>query len=279
MNNSIFMRFPNFKRKALTLSYDDGVVFDKKLIEIMDKHGLKGTFNLNSGLFAERDGEGRLTKEAALALYKDSPHEVAIHGEKHYSLALVDEAVALNDVLADRKNLEKMFGRIVKGMAYANGNFNDNAVEILKKCGVNYARTVISTEHFEIPTDWLRLPATCHHNNPRLMELAKEFVESEKSWYYWGGTCKLFYLWGHSYEFNDNNNWEVIEKFASYMGGREEIWYATNGEIYDYVKAYESLVYSADGMQVKNPTAIDVYIHFFGKPYVIPAGKVVKLEK
>ena len=33
MNNSIYMRFPDFKRKALTLSYDDGVVFDKKLID------------------------------------------------------------------------------------------------------------------------------------------------------------------------------------------------------------------------------------------------------
>lgn len=48
-----FMRFPGFKLKALTLSYDDGVRQDKRLIEIMQKHGLKGTFNINGGLFSE----------------------------------------------------------------------------------------------------------------------------------------------------------------------------------------------------------------------------------
>ena len=33
------MRFPNFRKKAVTLSYDDGVKFDKRLMEIMDKYG------------------------------------------------------------------------------------------------------------------------------------------------------------------------------------------------------------------------------------------------
>ena len=48
-----FMRFPDFKPKALTVSYDDGVRQDKRLIEILQKYGLKRTFNLNSGLFVE----------------------------------------------------------------------------------------------------------------------------------------------------------------------------------------------------------------------------------
>ena len=47
---SIFIQFPKGKRKALTLSYDDGVEQDIRLIENMKQHGLKGTFNLNSGL-------------------------------------------------------------------------------------------------------------------------------------------------------------------------------------------------------------------------------------
>ena len=57
-----FMRFPNFRRNALTLSYDDGFIYDEKLIRIMDKYGLKGTFNINSGLFSE-DGKRRMTKQ------------------------------------------------------------------------------------------------------------------------------------------------------------------------------------------------------------------------
>ena len=46
------MRFPNGKLKALTLSYDDGVEQDIKFVEILNKYGLKCTFNLNSGKYA-----------------------------------------------------------------------------------------------------------------------------------------------------------------------------------------------------------------------------------
>lgn len=50
----IFLRFPEFKDKTLTLSYDDGAIYDRKLIEIMNKYGLKGTFNLNSGFLPRK---------------------------------------------------------------------------------------------------------------------------------------------------------------------------------------------------------------------------------
>lgn len=39
------------KTKAITFSFDDGVEQDIRLIEMFDRYGLKGTFNLNSGSF------------------------------------------------------------------------------------------------------------------------------------------------------------------------------------------------------------------------------------
>ena len=45
---NVFMRFPGGAYKVVTLSYDDNVEEDVRLVEIMKKHGLKGTFNLNS---------------------------------------------------------------------------------------------------------------------------------------------------------------------------------------------------------------------------------------
>ncbi|MBO4732880.1 MAG: hypothetical protein J5662_00230 [Clostridia bacterium] len=36
------------KRKAVTFSFDDGVSQDIRMIELLDKYGLKATFNLNS---------------------------------------------------------------------------------------------------------------------------------------------------------------------------------------------------------------------------------------
>ena len=137
---SLYVRFPGFKRKAVTLSYDDGVRQDKRLIEIMKKHGLKGTFNLNGGHFAERyDGveEGRMTRAEAEALYLPSGMEVAVHGYHHASLARIDRAMATDDVLSDRKALESIFGCVIKGMAYANGSYNDDVVEILRCTGIS----------------------------------------------------------------------------------------------------------------------------------------------
>ena len=276
-----YVRFPGFKLKALTLSYDDGIRQDKRLIAIMQKYGLKGTFNINCGCFAEKyEGieRGRMTKEEALDLYLSSGMEVAMHGYRHFSLASVDTALAIEDILTDRKALENMFGRVINGLAYANGSYTDEIIELLKKIGIEWARVVGQSEKFDLPTDWMKWQGTCHHDNPRLMELAKEFVEQKAHWYYWGRNLQLFYIWGHSYEFDTNDNWEVIEKFAEYIGGREDIWYATNGAIYDYLQAAECLQFSADGTFIKNPSAIDVYIDFLDRQCVVPAGKTIRIE-
>ena len=277
-----FLRFPGFKQKAVTLSYDDGVRQDKRLISIMVKNGLKGTFNLNAGLFnSVRDFEdkGRMTVEEALDLYYPNGMEVAAHGYKHLSLAKVDTAIAINDIIKDRIELEKLFGGIIKGMAYANGSYNDEVVDLLDKCGINYCRTVVSTGKFDLPTNWLKLPATCHHNHADLMKFAEDFVNIGKGRHFWYDPPHLFYLWGHSYEFDTNNNWDVIEKFAEYIGGREDIWYATNGEIFEYVTAFDRLEYSAGETFVRNPSALDVYISYKDRKYVVPAGKTINIEK
>lgn len=268
------LRFPGFRRHALTFSYDDGTVFDKRLVEIFDKYGVKGTFNLNTGNM----GEGRrLTAEECHELFANSPHEVAVHGVKHLSLAEVSPAEATGDVLLDRLELERQYGVLVRGMAYANGSYNDKVTEILENCGIVYSRTTKSTYSFDIPTDWLTLHPTCHHRDARLDELADTFLDNTASPNRWRNRPKLFYVWGHSYEFNDNDNWELIEGFCEKVGGKDYVWYATNIEIYDYIKAYDALMFSADGGTVYNPSGIDIYTYYGGKNTLVPAGKTVKI--
>ena len=273
-----FLRWPNFKEKAVTLSYDDGVVFDRKLIEIMQKYGIKGTFNLNSACFAKESGGRKLTLEECRDLYLSSKMEVAVHGAEHLSLGEVDIAIATRDIVKDRESLENIFSCIIKGMAYANGSISPQAIDAVKASGIEYARMAgKGTENFTIPNDWLCWEHTCHHDNPRLMELAKQFIEEPKHWYYWAQRPKLFYLFGHSYEFSDNDNWNVIEAFCEYMGNRGDIWYATNGEIYEYAQAYNRLRFSIDGMRISNPSAIDVYLDYKGKQVCIPAGQQIQV--
>lgn len=275
MKNRVYMCFPDFKEKALTLSYDDGVSEDKQLLEILRSNGLKCTCNINSSLYGKYR---RMLKEESLAVYSNCDVEVASHGYEHLSLASVDSVVAVNEVLQDRKELENTYNCIINGFAYANGSYSDAVINILKNCGIKYARTITSTETFYLPEDWLKWNPTCHHDNPKLMELANEFLSYKRPNYFWSYSPKLFYVWGHSYEFNDKNNWDVIEKFAKLVGSRDDVWCATNGEIYNYVKAYDSLVWSVDSKLVYNPTAIDVYINCFGSKLVVKSGQTIQLK-
>jgi len=71
--------------------------------------------------------------------------------------------------------------------------------------------------------------------------------------------AKLFYVWGHTYEFVLNKNWDVIEKFFAKVGGHNEVWYATNIEIYDYVKAFNELIFSVGMKSVQNNSCMDVW--------------------
>lgn len=261
--DNVFMRFPGGKYKVVTLSYDDNVEEDVRLVEIMKKYGLKGTFNINSGQFSPegsvgdvgKHGHRRMTLSKSVALHKQSGMEIACHGVTHPFLEQLPGSLCIREILEDRKALEEHFGCMVRGLAYPFGTYSDEVVSIAKACGIAYARTTVSTMKFDMPTDWLRLHGTCHHGNPELMKLAKQFAEDKRKW-----RPMMFYLWGHSYEFEDNNNWHIIEDFADYIGGREDVWYATNIEIYDYVNAYRQLIFSADGQTVYNPTNTELFV-------------------
>ena len=273
------MRLKDGKSKVLTLSYDDGVVQDIRLIEIMNKHGLKGTFNINSGLYESEDTKregfyGRLKLSEAKELYLNSGHEIAVHTFNHTFLQNLNSAEAIYEIMEDRKHIETNYGVIARGMAYPFGTYNDNVVDVLKKCNIAYSRTVQATNRFDFPENWLLLHPTCHHNSENLKELIKQFVEVPNKW----GNPEMFYLWGHSYEFDTNNNWNVIEEFAEYAGRHEHIWYATNIEVYDYVKAYEGLQKSYDQKTIHNPSSIDVWFKLGEEVYCVKSGETLKLQ-
>ncbi len=256
------MLFMDGKTKALTLSYDDGTVHDRRLVGLMNKYGIRGTFNLNAGTFSlketiEKDGVktdfSRIDSDEVKELYQG--HEVASHTLTHPSLTELPSNMAAAEVIKDKEFLEGLTGEIVRGFAYPYGTYSEEVERVLQVCGVEYARTVVSTNDFVIPRNFLEWHPTCHHDSPKLMELAEEFCERE------GNSPRLFYLWGHSYEFAQNDNWQMIEEFFQYVSGyRDRIWMASNLEIMDYVKAFSHLKWSMDGRIVYNPSGIRLWL-------------------
>ena len=260
------MRFPSERVKVVTLSYDDQSEQDIRLIDILNKNGMKATFNISTGLYSyegKQFKEGavcrRVTRKRAIELYKDSGHEVAVHGFSHSYLTQMPSSSVAREVFADRLNLEADFETDVRGMAYPFGDYSysEEVANALRATGIVYSRMTSATRKFRLPSDWLKWNPTCKHTDEKLMELAEKFVADATN-----KEPMLFYLWGHSFEFEADDNWDVIEKFCEYIGNRDDIWYATNIEIYDYVQAYQRLIWTADMKRVYNPSAIPISFQY-----------------
>ena len=256
-------RFYQGKRHALTMSYDDGNEADRRLVEIFDRYGIKGTFHLNSGNIGM---PGYITEDEIKTLYQG--HEVAGHSVNHPYLERLTPEIRMREIWEDRKKLETLSGKMVSGFSYPFGTWDDQVVAALRSCGFVYSRTVRSTGRFDLPEDFMKWHPTCHHKE-NLMDMAGLFLERADMPF----SNMLFYVWGHSYEFNRDDNWELIEQFCKKVGKKEDVWYASNGEIYAYLQAVKRLQFSADQSKVYNPSALEVWFSVDGETCSVMPGE------
>ncbi|MBR5134232.1 MAG: polysaccharide deacetylase family protein [Clostridia bacterium] len=221
------------KMKALTFSYDDGVQDDKRLVELFNRYGMKGTFNLNSALLSETMGWNEwkrglrvdhVNAEDVTSIF--AGHEIAVHTAHHEDLTKLDPETLRAEIEQDKAALEALIGRDVVGMAYPYGTYNDAVVEAVRAAGLHYARTVEDTRDTALPAEPLTWGHTCHHLDADLMVMGRAFLEATPD------TPQVMSVWGHSYEFTVDENWRIIEEFCKLMAGRDDIAYITNREVF-----------------------------------------------
>ncbi len=225
----------NNKLKAVTFSYDDGVTQDIRLIELLNKYGLKCTFNLNSELLATRMILSRQGQR--IAHYKIYPedvkkvydgHEVAVHTLTHPNLIELSDTEIIRQVEQDRLNLSELVGYEVVGMAYPFGDNDDRTAKIIKEnTGVKYCRTVTCNDSFNPQENLYRFnPNAYHLDFDKLMRMGQEFVELDAK------TPQIFYIWGHSYEMDfEPDYWIRLEEFFKLISNKSDIFYGTNKEV------------------------------------------------
>lgn len=275
-----FLRYPEGKAKAVTLSYDDGCASDKRFSDVITKAGLKCTFNICSNCTLSDDE----IKEYVL----NRGHEVAVHCAHHRAPGAQSAIAGIKEVLDCRLALEEKFDMIIRGMAYpdtgityfANGASYENIKRYLTDLDIAYSRTLNGdNKDFRLPNDWHAWMPTVRHANPEVLDYIDEFVnfEMHPSVYIARRYPRLFYLWGHSFEFDGANNWELLDTICEKLGNKEDTWYATNMEIYEYVKAYDSLIFSADETKMYNPTLIDIWLEIDGEVMCIKSGETKKI--
>ncbi len=227
----------NGKNKAFTLSFDDGVLQDVKFIELLNKYNLKCTFNLNSELFGKggflsRNGERichyKIKAEDVRAIY--SGHEIAVHTLTHPNLTTLDENEIIRQVEQDRLNLSEIAGYEVVGMAYPCGGVNNDerVAEIIKNnTGVKYSRTITCNGSFSLQNNLYRFnPTVFHLDFEKMWDLAEKFVNSQTD------EPQLFYVWGHTYEYDFSPEFFAkIDEFFKFIANREDIFYGTNKDV------------------------------------------------
>lgn len=268
--------FPGGLRKAVTFSFDDGVRQDLRLMEMFRKYGIKATFNLNSGLSGkEHDWEyrgihvSRLSPEEIRESY--GGFEIAVHTVHHPDLTVLSAEGVIQEVFQDRQALEALAGYPVRGMAYPYGTCSEGLTGLLRSLGICYSRTVKSTHAYGFPEDYLAWHPTCHYMEQDAPKLADQFLTMDSD------RLSLFYLWGHSYELDGNDNWELMEEFCRKFGTAKDVWRASNMEIYLYMEALDRLVVSCDQKILFNPSAQDLWVTADGRPVKIEGGKTVRL--
>lgn len=280
------MRFPHGKAKAVTLSYDDSRKSDIRFLDLLEKYGLKCTFNIIGEKF--RSGDLFLTNDEIKKHMIDRGHEIAVHGYYHRASGNLRAIEGIRDVLDNRIELEQQFDMIIRGMAYPDSGINyfanpdysyEKVKNYLTELDIVYSRNTATDSGFNLPNDWHDWRPTAHHDRENIFELINEFlnIDISENVYIASRRSRLFYLWGHSFEFDSKNNWDHGEEVLKRLSGHDDIWYATNIEIYDYVKAFNSLVYSADSTQIYNPTLKTVWLDIDKKVYEIKSGETLKL--
>lgn len=262
------VRFPQGKRKALIMSYDDGSEHDRRLVAILNEHGLRATFNLNS---ARLGGPHHISKGEVQGLYQG--HEVATHGVNHLDLTgLTDEQID-REVADDQKALEDLTGAPVRGLAYPYGRYDERVISRLSALDLAYARTIHVSGGFGLPGQPLALGTSCHHN--QALELGESFLKHDAA------EMALFYVWGHSFEFDGflsadpSKDWDYLEAFCRLMRGHPDIYYATTLDVIDYLGVAKAFMDRLGGAAARNEADRTLWLSHAGRLFELGPGETL----
>ena len=195
-------------------------------------------------------------------------HEVAVHTVTHPNLCQLPDCQVIDEVIQDRRNLEELVHYPVRGMAYPGGcrwRARYRPAEGLRHRLFprrGHDRPLLAAE------ENLNWKCSCHHWG--LEPLIEPFLGE-------GDDLRLLSCWGHAYEFDQRSDWDVIERQLDRLGNHDEVWYATNIEVFDYIAAFKALDFTVDGRFVTNRSALDVCLRLGKKSLTVHAGETAEL--
>nr|WP_321222446.1 polysaccharide deacetylase family protein [uncultured Psychroserpens sp.] len=244
--------YPDGNTKALVLSYDDGTIQDIELAQLFDKNDLVGTFNLNSMYLGVTRGwpqqngdtiyQRYVPKDSLLIIYKN--HEIAAHGALHKNFTGISSDDVLEEINTDLKILKSLTNREIISMAYPFGSTNDSVAKLIVSTGIKNGRTVDDTYAFDVPKNYMMWHPTCHDS--KVLDFLNPYLELNEQ------HLSVFYVWGHSWEFGNEDRWNNMVRFCERIGKSKDIWSVGHGQLTNYLLAINNV--QVEEQKITNPS-------------------------
>lgn len=226
--------YPSGKKKAFNITYDDGVLQDERFVALLNRYGIKGTFNLNSQLMQEEftwthpNGMEvkRLSPERAKHLYDG--HEIASHTLTHPYMHELSDDELYRQLKSDKDNLEELFDREIKGFAVPFDYYDDRIAACAKECGFTYARMSELSGNYSPCFDAYHWKTSIYHIDPDLPNFVAAFLHTHEEL----AVCQIV---GHSYDLDAENLWGTMELIFATVSQCDDIWFCTNAELVDFL--------------------------------------------
>lgn len=264
--------YPGGKRKAFNITYDDGVLQDVRFVALLNRYGLKGTFNLNSELM--RTGFSwthpcgmevkRLSPAQARGLYDG--HEIASHTLTHPYMHDLSREEIMRQMLDDKDALEAMFGVEVRGFAVPFDYYSGQIADCARESGFEYARMSEFSGSYAPCRDWYYWKTGVYHIQPELTDFVAGFLNTDQEL----AVCQIV---GHSYDLNAEDLWSTMELILAAVAGQEDIWPCTNLELVRYLKAMDRCTISDNHIQ--NNSHRDLWFQTDGQVRLLRPGEKI----
>lgn len=231
----------------VTSSWDDGNIADLRLSRLLLDCGMRATFYVPLA-FEDRPA-GIYSHLHTLAR---NGFEIGAHGVTHRPLSSLPILQVRSELRDSKAALEQALGRGIQTFCYPMGRYNAAVLEEVAQAGYMGARTTRMfcsdiRSPFEMPTTVQAYPHPARNYLKNLLrgrnfaalrkfacaaiaasgwvELGKMlFDDALKS----GG---MWHLYGHSWEIDQLNLWRPVQELLTYVSGRPEVRYLTNGEV------------------------------------------------
>ena len=267
--------YPEGKKKAFNITFDDGVSQDARFVMLMNRYGLKGTFNLNYELMQQEfewvHESGlvikRLPEWMVVDLYDG--HEIASHSLTHPSLDQMPEDAIMYELGHDKWCLSQLFGCEITGFGVPFDYYDENVADCAKRWGFEYVRTSEESYSYRPPEDPYFWAAGTYHVMPGFYDFVEGFFDTEEE-------LALCQIVGHSYDLDVMDLWAYYEELFRRISLNHDVISMTNGELVRYLKAMSTAEIADD--YIRNWSDRTLWFEIDGSVVCVEPGNRFELK-